>query len=103
VSSKIPLIHKRKDSVNSYLVADAMYTSDCNELTIGLGSVGCDIFGFRPELALLRGSDVAVDIREFEGFQPNHFEGLDRNWVNPDDGEAVRGKRKAGEDVEGGS
>jgi len=67
---------------------------------MGLGSVGWDIFGFRPELALLLGSEAAPLVRGFEEFQLNHFEGFDKNWEKPEDGEVARGKeRKAGEDA----
>jgi hypothetical protein len=88
--------HERKDS-NAHLAAHATYVSDCSELTIGLGSVGLEIFSFLPELVLLLGSELA-GVLGLEEFRLNHFEGLERNWVKPEEGEVERGnERNAGE------
>lgn len=63
---------------------------------MGLGSVGCEILGLRPELVLDRGSTELIDARpgsdplEFERL--NHLVGLDRKDVNPFEGDAERGK-----------
>ena len=58
--------------------------------------MGCDIFGFLPELVLDLGSVELMDARpgieplEFERL--NHFAGLVRNDAKPFDGDAERGK-----------
>ena len=63
---------------------------------MGLGSVGCDILGFRPELVLALGSTELIDERP--GREPlelerlNHLVGLERKDVKPFEGEAERGK-----------
>ena len=59
--------------------------------------MGWDIFGFLPdELVLGRGSIELVEDRPatfpVELERLNHFVGLERNWVIPDDGDAERGK-----------
>jgi hypothetical protein len=58
----------------------------------GLGSVGRDIFGFRPvELVLALGGSVAPgDVVPVEGLRLNHFPGLVKKFVNPLEGEADR-------------
>ena len=63
---------------------------------MGLGSVGCDIFGFR-ELVLARGSDELMEVRP-PGSDPlelerlNHLVGFERKDAKPFEGEAERGK-----------
>lgn len=62
---------------------------------MGRGSVGWDILGFLPvELVLDLGSVELIEERpalaEFERL--NHFVGLERNWVNPFEGEMDRGE-----------
>jgi hypothetical protein len=65
---------------------------------IGLGSVGRDIFGFRPvELELALGDSVARgDVAPLEGLRLNHLPGFVKKFVNPLEGEVDRGKAGEG-------
>ena len=59
---------------------------------IGLGSVGRDILCFLPpELTLGLDSGTVGETFDADALRLNHFEGLVRNWVKPDEGEVERG------------
>lgn len=59
---------------------------------IGRGSVGWEILCFLPPERLGLGSKLVEGAFEVDTLRLNHFEGFVKNWVNPDEGEAERGK-----------
>jgi hypothetical protein len=70
-------------------MAVGTYESDFRLCMMGRGSVGFDIFTFRPELLLGRGSAVPVlgGARDAEELLLNHFDGFDRKFPRLGEGD----------------
>ena len=59
---------------------------------------------FLPPERLVLGSKFVEGGFEAEALRVNHFEGFDKNWVNPDEGDAERGEAEVafGDNKSGG-